>query len=133
MLKLGRYPPQKIQSSHLKRVNLSRAPFVTLLYPCTLDVWRAMRATRIISRVTRGDHIVNDKNCTVTDATIDFFSFLFVRTCNSFTLFSPSTDHGGSCISGSLEAFTCPQKFKQDTYLPCLFAFEHKHSHSQHF
>ena len=55
-----------------KRVNLSSAPFVTLLYPYPLDVLRAMRPTRIISRVTRGDHIVNDKNYTVTDATIDF-------------------------------------------------------------
>ena len=55
-----------------RRVNLSSAPFVTLLYPYTLDVLRAMRTTRIISRVTRGDHIVNDKNYTVTDATIDF-------------------------------------------------------------
>ena len=55
-----------------KRVNLSSAPFVTLLYLYTLDVLRAMRPTRIISRVTRGDHIVNDKNYTVTDATIDF-------------------------------------------------------------
>ena len=55
-----------------KRVNLSSAPFVTLLYPYTLDVLRAMRATIIISRITRGDHIVNDKNYTVTDATIVF-------------------------------------------------------------
>ena len=55
-----------------KRVNLSSAPFVTLLYPYTLDVLRALRPTRMISRVTKGDHIVNDKNYTVTDATIDF-------------------------------------------------------------